>query len=88
MGDGRWEMGDGRWEMGDGRWEMGDGEEILNVEKRRRLVAVLDTSACEVARRAEGAGGATESMLNVGFFILDFRNLQLETCNPELRKAR
>jgi hypothetical protein len=31
------------------------------MEKRRRLVAVLDTSACEVARRAEGAGGATES---------------------------
>jgi hypothetical protein len=25
--------------------EMGDGEEILNVEKRRRLVAVLDMSA-------------------------------------------
>jgi len=31
------------------------------MEKRRRLVAVLDTSACEVARRAEGAGGAPES---------------------------
>jgi hypothetical protein len=42
MGDGRWEMGDGRWEMGDGRWEMGDGR--WEMEKRRRLVAVLDTS--------------------------------------------
>jgi hypothetical protein len=52
MEDGRWKMEDGRWEMEDGRWEM---------EKRRRLVAVLDTSACEVARRAEGAGGAPES---------------------------
>jgi hypothetical protein len=33
-------------------------------EKRRRLVAVLDTSVCEVTRRAEGAGGAPESTVS------------------------
>lgn len=31
-------------------------------EKRRRLVAVLDRSECDVLRRSEGAGGLPESM--------------------------
>jgi hypothetical protein len=59
MGDGRWEMGDGRWEMGDGRWRMGTSNVELStfnfelgktngkgreMEKRRRLVAVLVTT--------------------------------------------
>jgi hypothetical protein len=86
MGDGRWEMGDGRWEMGDGRWEMGDGGEILNVEKRRRLVAALDTSK---ARWPEGPKARAARLSQ--FWILDFRNLQPATrnpqpatCNPEL----
>jgi hypothetical protein len=59
MEDGRWKMEDGRWKMEDGRWKMEDGR--WKMEKRRRLVAVLDTSGYEVAHRAEGAGGAPES---------------------------
>jgi hypothetical protein len=76
-------MGDGRWEMGDGRWEMGDGEEILNVEKRRRLVAVLDTSK---ARWPEGPKARAARLSQ--FWIFDFGFSQLATCNLQPRTTK
>ncbi len=41
------------------------------VEKGRRLVGLLDRSECDVPRRGEGAGGATESICSV--FIINHR---------------